>query len=88
MTEEQKQERAEIVAQSIGGIEVMDAVDIIGMACNACFNKGDKLHVAIPFYHIAKLVSEANGEKGVVKINKDGSVSFSIHAGNKKILSV
>jgi len=67
----------------------MTAIEILGEGLNIAL-KSERCQFAplIPIWYIAKLVSGMNGEKGIVKINKDGSVSFEIQAGREKKMSI
>lgn len=87
MKEEELQYRAEKVAAAIEGLEVMDAVDVIGTAINIS-GKKDNQHALINIYIIGKMIKECHAEKAVIKINKDGSLSFEIIAGKEKKLSI
>lgn len=49
MKEEELQERAEKVAAAIEGLEVMDAVDVIGKGCMIS-SKKDQTHALINIY--------------------------------------
>ena len=87
MKEEELQERAEKVAAAIEGLEVMDAVEVIGKGCMISAKK-DPTHALINIYIIGKMIGECRGEKAVFKIKRDGSLSFEIIAGNEKKLSI
>lgn len=87
MKEEELQYRAEKVAAAIEGLEVMDAVDVIGKAINIS-SKKDKAHALINIYAIGKMIESMHAEKGVIKIKRDGSLSFEIIAGKEKKLSI
>ena len=87
MKEEELQYRAEEVAAAIDGLEVMDAVDVIGTAINIS-SKKDKAHALINIYAIGRMIESMHGEKAVIKINKDGSLSFEVSAGKEKKLSI
>ena len=87
MTPEELQYRAEEVAAAIEGLEVMDAVDVIGTAVNISAKK-DQTHALINIYIIGKMIEECHAEKAVIKIKRDGSLSFEIIAGKEKKLSI
>lgn len=87
MKPEELQERAEKVAAAIEGLEVMDAVDVIGQGCMISAKK-DQTHALINIYIIGKMIEECHAEKAVIKIKKDGSLSFEIIAGKEKKLSI
>ena len=87
MKEEELQERADKVAAAIEGLDVMEAVDVIGKGCMISANK-DPMHALINIYIIGKMIQECNAEKAVVKIKRDGSLSFEIIAGKEKKLSI
>lgn len=75
------------MAAAIEGLEVMDAVEVVGTAINISAKK-DQTHALINIYAIGKMIVECNAEKAVIKINKDGSLSFEIIAGKEKKLSI
>lgn len=87
MKAEELQERAEKVAAAIEGLEVMDAVEVVGTAINISRKKNNQ-HALINIYAIGKMIESVHAEKAVVKINKDGSLSFEIIAGKEKKLSI
>ena len=87
MKTEELQERAEKVAAAIEGLEVMEAVDVIGKGCMIS-SKKDQTHALINIYIIGKMIEECNAEKAVFKIKRDGSLSFEIIAGKEKKLSI
>lgn len=91
MSEEQKKVLGDKIVEIIRDLEVKDALDVIGGAFNAVSKEGQKegnlnkmQFCMIPMYYIAKLVSECHGRDGIVHIKDDGSVSFTIQAGNVK----
>lgn len=95
MNKQDKDLRAEKVLELIRDCEVMDAVDIFGKAINKSSKEGtakndirQMSHAMIPMYYIATLVNECHGREAVVRINDDGSVSFTIKAGRKNMLKV
>ena len=77
-TDEELIPLAEKVADIIDGLELMEAVDVIGHAFNVSSDKGNKTHRLIDIFMIAKMVSEVKGRQGIVQINDDGTVSFII----------
>ena len=79
LTDEQIEQRARIVAEQFNGLGMMDAVDVLGNACNMAAKK-NSVHIAVPIYYIGKLIEEMHGRSALVKINDDGSLSFSIGA--------
>lgn len=87
MKDEELQYRAEKVAATIEGLEVMDAVDVIGKGC-IISTKKDKAHALINIYIIGKMIEECHAEKAVFKIKRDGLLSFEIIAGKEKKLSI
>lgn len=87
MKAEELQERAEKVAAAIEGLEVMEAVDVIGKGCMISAKK-DQTHALINIYIIGKMIAECHAEKAVFKIKRDGSLSFEIIAGKEKKLSI
>lgn len=87
MKDEELQERADKVAAAIEGLEVMEAVDVIGKGCMIS-SKKDQTHALINIYIIGKMIEECHAEKAVVKIKRDGSLSFQIIAGKEKKLSI
>lgn len=87
MKGEELQYRAEKVAAAIDELEVMDAVDVIGKGCMISAKK-DQTHALINIYIIGKMIEECHAGKAVVKINKDGSLSFDIVAGKEKKISI
>lgn len=87
MIDEELQYRAEEVAAAIEGLEVMDAVEVVGTAINIS-SKKDKAHALINIYTTGKMIESMHAEKAVIKINRDGSLSFEIIAGKEKKLSI
>ena len=87
MKAEELLERAEKVAAAIEGLEVMNAVYIIGQGCMISAKK-DQTHALINIYIIGKMIEECHAEKAVIKIKRDGSLSFEIIAGKEKKLSI
>ena len=81
MTTHEKEARVAQVITAIDGLEVMDAVEIFGEAINNCQTKH---MILIPMYYIGKLIEEVHGRSALVKINNDGSLSFSIAANGVK----
>ena len=77
MTTNEKEARVAQVITAIDGLEVMDAVEIFGKAINKCQTKQMRL---IPMYYIGKLIEEVHGRSALIKINDDGSLSFSLAA--------
>ena len=88
LNQEEILKRANIVADAIDGLEIMDAIDVFGHAQNISVRKGNQIHCLLLVYCIAKMVNAVHGEQGIVKIKKDGSVSFVIKAGKDKKLEV
>lgn len=79
MKEEEITRRAEIVAAQFDGCEIMEAVDVLGESL-VIASKKDPLHIGIAIYYIGKLIEEVHGRSALVKINDDGSLSFSLGA--------
>ena len=75
------EERVAQVIDAIDGMEVMDAVEVFGKAINNCKNKE---MVLIPMYYIGRIIEECHGRSALLKINDDGSLSFSIAANGVK----
>ena len=75
------EERVAQVIDAIDGMELMDAVDVIGQAINGCKKKQLCLTC---IYYIGRLIEEMHGRSALVKINDDGSLSFSIAANGVK----
>ena len=87
MKDEELQYRAEKVAAAIEGLEVMGAVEVVGTAINISAKK-DQTHALINIYIIGKMIEECHADKAVIKIKRDGSLSFKIIAGKEKKLSI
>ena len=79
LTDEQIEQRAKIVAEQFNGLGMADAVDVLGVACNMAAEKNN-IHIAIPIYYVGKLIEGVHGRSALIKINDDGSLSFSIGA--------
>ena len=77
MTTYEKEARVAQVITAIDGLEVMDAVEIFGKAINNCQTKQ---MILIPMYYIGKIIEEVHGRSALIKINEDGSLSFSLAA--------
>lgn len=77
MTTYEKEARIAQVITAIDGLEVMDAVEIFGNAINKCQTKQI---VLLPIYYIGKIIEEVHGRSALIKINDDGSLSFSLAA--------
>ena len=75
-TDQELEALAAKVAEVLDGLELMEAVYVIGTAFNISSGKGNKTHPLIDIYMIAKMVSEIKGRQGIVQINDDGTVSF------------
>ena len=89
MEEQEITKRAALIAEALIGTDGMDSVDVLGEGLNIAFESGKCTHAPIiPIWWVAKIVSETNGQKGVVSIKKDGSVSFTIQAGKEKKMSI
>lgn len=89
MKEEEITKRAALIAEALVGTDGMDSVDVLGEGLRIAFKSGKCTHAPIiPIWYVAKLVSETNGQKGVVSIKQDGSVSFTIQAGKEKKMSI
>jgi hypothetical protein len=81
--------RAALIAEALVGTDGKDSVDVLGEGLAIALKSGKCTHAPIvPIWYIAKLVSETNGQKGVVSIKKDGNVSFTIQAGKEKKMSI
>ena len=76
-----KEERIAQVIEAIDGLEVMEAVDVIGKAINNCKTKQ---MVLIPMYYIGRLIEHCHGRSALVKIEDNGRLSFSIAANGVK----
>ena len=72
-----KKDRVAQVVNAIEGMEVMDAVDIIGKAINSCEKQDLCL---VPVFYIGKLLEESHGQSALIKIEDDGHLSMSIAA--------
>ena len=72
-----KKDRVAQVVNAIEGMELMDAVDIIGKAINSCKKRDLCL---VPVFYIGKLLEEAHGRSALIKIEDDGHLSMSIAA--------
>ena len=79
MKQEEKTQLAEQVAEIICGLEVRDAIDVIGQA-QSIAAKSNSQYSLISIYVIADMVAAMNGEKATIALTKDGSVSFNIDA--------
>lgn len=79
MKQEQKTQLAGQVAEIICGLEVRDAIDVIGQA-QSIAAKSNPQYSLISIYVIADMVAAMNGEKATIALTKDGSVSFDIKA--------
>lgn len=79
MKEEKKTQLAEQIAYIICGLEVRDAIDVIGQA-QSIAAKSNPQYSLISIYVIADMVAAMNGEKATIVLTKDGSVSFNIDA--------
>lgn len=77
MTTNEKEARVAQVITALDGLDVMDAVEIFGNAINNCQTKQ---MILIPVYFIGKLIEEVHGRSALIKINDDGSLSFSLAA--------
>ena len=89
MEEQEITKRAALIAEALVGTDGMDSVDVLGEGLNIAFKSGKCTHAPIiPIWYVANLVSEANGQRGIVTIKKDGSVSFAIQAGKEKKMSI
>ena len=80
MEEKDIEARAAKVADVLDGLELMEAVDVIGTASNMSVKKGNDTHALINIYAIAKMVESVKGRQGIVQINDDGTVSYIIKA--------
>lgn len=76
-----KEERIAQVINAIDGLELMEAVDIFGQAINKCETKQMCL---VPIAYIGKLIEECHGRSALIKIENDGSLSFTIAANGVK----
>lgn len=76
-----KEERVAQVRNAIDGLEVMEAVDVLCEAINSCQTKQLCL---VTIAYIGKLIEECHGRSALIKINDDGSLSFSIAANGVK----
>ena len=75
------EERVAQVIDAIDGMELMDAVDIIGEAITNCKSK----HlILVPMYYIGKIMEETHASSALLKINDDGSLSFTIASNGVK----
>ena len=87
MSKEEIMKRAEQFADAIEGLELMEAVDVFGQGCIISTNRGkerndkrEMMHAMIGIYYIGKLIEEVHGRSALVKINDNGSLSFSLGA--------
>ena len=83
MKQEEKTQLAEQVAEIICGLEVRDAIDVIGQA-QSIAAKSNSQYSLISIYVIADMVAAMNGEKAIIALTKDGSVSFDIKAKKRE----
>ena len=67
MKEEELDKRAAIIAEQFAGCGMSDAVDILGTALVLAAKKNN-VHIAIPIYHIGKLIEEMHGRSALIKI--------------------
>lgn len=89
MKEQEITKRAALIAEALIGTDGMDSVDVLGEGLNIAFKSGKCTHAPIiPIWYVANLVSEVNGQKGIVTIKKDGSMSFTIQAGKEKKMHI
>ena len=79
MKQEQNTQLAEQIAEIICGLDVRDAIDVIGQA-QSIAAKSNPQYSLISIYIIADMVAAMNGEKATIALTKDGSVSFNIDA--------
>lgn len=79
MKQEEKTQLAEQVAEIICGLEVRDAIDVIGQA-QSIAAKSNPQYSLISIYIIADMVAAMNGGKAIIALDKDGSVSFNLKA--------
>ena len=79
--EKTKENRIAQIIDAIDGMQIMDAVDVLGDAINNCKTKHMCL---VPIYYIGRLLEGSNARSGLVKINDDGSLSFTIAANGVK----
>jgi len=79
MKEEELDKRAAVIAEQFAGCEMSEAVDVLGTALILAAKKNN-VHIAIPIYHIGKLIEEMHGRSALIKIEDDGHLSFSIGA--------
>ena len=79
MKEQEIEARAAVVAEQFAGCEIMEAVDVLGNAL-VMASKKEPTHALIAIYYIGKLIEETHGRSALVKIEKDGHLSFTIAA--------
>ena len=77
MTEREKDIRVAQVITALDGMDIMDAVDILGNALNGCKNKSLCI---VPIAYIGKLIESVHGRSALIKIEDDGHLSMSIAA--------
>lgn len=77
MTDKEKAARTAQVITALDGLEIMDAVEVFGKAINKCETKQ---MILLPMYYIGKIIEEVHGRSALIKINDDGSLSFSLAA--------
>lgn len=79
MKQEQKTQLAEQIAETICGLEIRDAIDVISQAQSIAAQSNPQYSL-ISIYIIADMVAAKNGGKAIIALTKDGSVSFSLKA--------
>jgi len=80
--------KAKAIADALDGVEVRDAIDIVGNALNIAAKK-DSAMALIDVYIIAKMVNHMNGRRAIIEIKDNGNVTFEIAADDgKELLAV
>ena len=87
MTPEELVQRSQQIADLIVGLELRDAIDVVGHACQLA-SKSNPHYGLITMYNIADLVVAQEGRRAIIEVTDKGGVKFTVEAKKVKGLNV
>lgn len=87
MTQEELVQRSQQIADLIVGLELRDAIDVVGHACQLA-SKSNPRYSLIPIHYIADLVVAQDARRAIVEVTDKGGVKFTVEAKEGKGLDI
>ncbi len=73
--------KAQAIADYLDGVDILDAVDIVGEAITIAAQKNNNMCM-LDVYLIGKMLIHTCGKRGIIELTDDGGISFTIEADN------